>query len=349
MSKSLRLRALCLVLCAALTACAPAGPTAEPTGPETRVRDNLMNTVVTLSLYDHASDGLFAALFDRIAAIEDGMSVHRAGSGISRLNAGAGADSVPLPSEVRALLREALDIAALSKGAFDPTVGALTALWAIGTPEARVPAQSELDAALPLVDCAALTVDEAAGSARLSRPGMRVDLGGIAKGYAGDETLRLAREAGVEHAIFNLGGNIVVMGGNPDGTPWRIGVRTPLPGGEGYMGVLELSDGAVVTSGSYERYLEQDGARYHHILDPKTGYPADSGLLSVTVVYGNSARADGLSTACFVLGLEEGLALLTDIPGAEGVFVAADSRVFTTPGLSGLFRLTDPAYTLVTP
>jgi len=299
--------------------------------------------VITLTLYDHAPDAVFGAMFDRIGAIEDEMSVNLADSEISAVNAAAGLKSVTVSDETFALLRAARDIAALSDGAFDPTVEPLVKLWGIGTPDAHVPLPEEIAAARALIGYRDLTLGEDNG-VFLARENMGLDLGGIAKGYAGDEVLRVAREAGVQHAVLDLGGNIVVCGGRPDGKPWRIGLKNPEPGADGYFGVVSLFDGAVVTSGGYERYFIEDGVTYHHIFDPQTGYPADSGLKAVTIVDDNSTQADGLSTACFVLGLTRGMDLLGRIDGAEGVFVTDDNKVYVTPGLADRFEMTDGAY-----
>jgi len=168
-----------------------------------------------------------------------------------------------------------------------------------------------------------------------------VDLGGIAKGYAGDEAIRIYKEHGLKSAYINLGGNVVVLGGRPDGSPWRIGIQNPRAPNGMYIGIVRVTDKAVVTSGDYERYFEKENVRYHHILDTKTGYPADSGLISSTIVTDVSMDADALSTAAFVLGLEEGMKLVNSLKGVEAIFITGDKRVYVTEGLKSSFTFDD--------
>jgi thiamine biosynthesis lipoprotein len=176
---------------------------------------------------------------------------------------------------------------------------------------------------------------------------MRLDLGGIAKGYACDKAVEILKNAGVKHGIIDMGGNVYAYGAKPDGSPWRVGVKSPFAGENGYFGALAVTGRAVVTSGVYERFFEQDGRFYHHIMDPKTGGPVRNGLVSVTIVGASATQADALSTACFVLGAERGLAALAATSDAEGVFVSEDLTVRVTPGLKNLFRITDDRFRLV--
>ena len=172
---------------------------------------------------------------------------------------------------------------------------------------------------MELVNYQELELDKDSLKARLKTRGMKVDLGAIAKGYAADEVARVLSEHGVEHAIINLGGNIIVMGENPKGTPWKIGVQDPFSSRGGYMGVVSARDKTIVTSGIYERYLEQDGEVYHHILDPETGYPAETGLAAVSIITDNSMDADGF-LLLFLLGLNKAWNLLRIIQ-VEAIFI----------------------------
>ena len=175
-------------------------------------------------------------------------------------------------------------------------------------------------------------------SAELGRAGQAVDLGGIGKGYAGDRAKEVLRDHGIASAYANLGGNVITVGHKPDGTPWQIGIQHPRQEGA-LLGVLSVTDRSVVTSGDYQRfYIDGHGKRQHHILDPTTGYPAASGLISVTVVTDRSMVADVLSTALFVAGLERGLGLLEGYARAEAIFVDANLRVYVTRGLRPYFQ-----------
>ncbi|MGI5878587.1 MAG: FAD:protein FMN transferase [Christensenellales bacterium] len=291
-----------------------------------------------------AGETALDAVFARFEELEQRLSATVAGSDVDRLGDGAG-EAVSVSDDALRVLSRAFYFADLTGGAFDPTIGALVALWGIGTDGARVPSYEEIADARALVDYRRASVDEAAGTATLSH-GQRADLGGIAKGYAADEARRILKGAGIEHALVNLGGNILTLGGRPQGGPWRIGLQDPFGERGDYIGVLHMTDGTAVTSGAYERYFEKDGVRYHHLLDPSTGYPARSGLASVTVVAPSSMDADALSTAAFILGPEEGMALIESLAQTGAIFVTDDRRVIVTGDLAESFKLTDETYTL---
>lgn len=336
------LSAACLFL-PPLAGCAPTA------GPFVRTLDGPLGTVTTATIYDSLSadeaEQAFDALYERLMEIHDTMTAFTAGSDIARVGEASGVSPAEVSGDTFAVIQTAQEVSVLSGGAFDITIGPLVRLWDIGAPNAHVPLEEEIQAARLLVDYRTLVMDDARQSVFLPVSGQRLDLGGIAKGHAGDEAARILEAHGIEHAIVDLGGNIILRGGKPDGGPWRVGLKTPVAGETGYLGILSLSDGAVVTSGGYQRFFEEDGITYHHILDPRTGRPAAAGLLSVTVVCQSSTRADALSTACFVLGLSGGKALIEGLDGAEGIFVTEEKQVYLTPGLVGLFSLTDERYT----
>ncbi len=194
----------------------------------------------------------------------------------------------------------------------------------------------------------ALELDEAARTARLTKPGMRLDLGAIAKGYAADEVGRVLLRRGVKAAVIDLGGNVKVVGKKPDGSAWRIGVQDPFDDRGSYIGIASLdAEATVVTSGVYERYfIGEDGERYHHILSTRTGYPIEGDLVSVTVMSSSSIDADGLSTALFALGVERGLELVESLEHVDAVFIDGDRRVYLSSGARQRFKHSDPAYTL---
>ncbi|MDR0381060.1 MAG: FAD:protein FMN transferase [Oscillospiraceae bacterium] len=339
--------ALAVVLAAATAGCGPAART-----PVSATWDDLFGTVITVSLHDAMDEGeadaVLAAVRARGEAVQNAMTAHTPGSEIGAVRAASGRAPVPVSEDTYGLLTLALEVAALSGGAFDPTVEPLVALWGIGTGAAAVPAEADIARVLKLVDYRRVVLDGTDRTVYLPEAGMGLDLGGIAKGYAADEANRLLDEAGVTHAILDFGGNVLLRGGHPEGKPWRVGIRKPVPGEDGYACVLSLRDGTVVTSGGYERYfVAEDGAVYHHIMDPATGRPAETGLLSATIICDNSARADALSTACFVLGLDGALALLGALDGVEGVLIASDRTIHTTPGLADVFTVADESYVWV--
>ncbi|MDR1246593.1 MAG: FAD:protein FMN transferase [Clostridiales Family XIII bacterium] len=343
------LLSIVMIAAAIATACSNAAPrgNAERETPFTRTRAELLGTLITISVFDAApSDEELDALLDRcfleIENIEARMSVNRADSEISAINRAGGEASVEVSGDLYRLISRAKEISDMSDGAFDITIGPITALWKNDGAFERLPPEDEIRERLPLVGDDGLDLT-APNSARLAERGMALDAGGIAKGYACDKIVAILREAGIEHAVLDLGGNVYVLGKKPDGSDWRVGVRLPLIGEDGVVCIIETSDISVVTSGGYERFFERDGKTYHHLLDPKTGYPAQSGLLSATVIAGVSADADGLSTACFVLGLEKGMRLLEE-NGYEGVFIGEDRIVRVTGGLKDAVLINDERF-----
>ena len=331
-------------------------------GADTPVTQQLfaMNTTMTLTLYgSHASDAALSAQ-QAINRLDGLWSRTKASSDVSRLNAAAGdpAPETEVAPETGALLSRARELGALTGGALDITIAPIMDVWGFGTTSVfqesdfRVPSRTELDALLPLVDSGRLHVSGSAEAplAWLDGPGMAVDLGAVAKVRAADLLVPLLTDSGVTSAILDLGGNLTALGTRPDGTPWRIGVKDPR-NTETYFCILSLSDKTCSTSGSYERKFEVDGTTYHHILDPATGYPAESGLLSVTAVSSDGMLADGLSTACYVMGAEQSVRLWRE-HGLEGagfdlVLVREDGSVWITEGLEdGLdFRGEEAGYT----
>ncbi len=259
------------------------------------------------------------ALFDRV---EKEMSRFRDDSTVSAIDRNA-PRWTPISPDLATVLREAVGIAARSKGAFDPTIGAVSELWGFGAGGGHIPEPKALAGALATVSYHRLAVEQK--RARLIYPGTRLDLGGIAKGYAVDRAAELLAKAGVKGAIVNAGGDIRVLGERPGGGPWHIGIQHPRKP-EALLTKLDITDMAVVTSGDYERYFMKGGIRYHHILDPATGEPA-RGCQSVTVVTKSAMAGDALATACFVLGPERGMALLKQAGVAQAIIVDAKGRI----------------------
>jgi len=260
------------------------------------------------------------------------------GSDVFKINENAGNKPVPVSDDTLKIIQRANYFAALSDGAFDITIGPVMDLWGFGHDAQQVPADEELSQALTLVDYRKVQVDPEQKTVFLGLPGMGVDLGGVAKGYATDEAVKALKEAGIRHAIINAGGNVYALGTKPDGSPWRIGVQDPR-NPQGIIAVLAVSDRAVVSSGDYQRFFEQDGKRYHHILDPATGKPAGR-VMQTTVITDSAMDADILSTTLFVLGMQEGLEFVHGLPATEAIFVGLDKQVHYTEGLSGQLEFT---------
>lgn len=293
----------------------------------------LMGTLVTAKAYGPNARRAVDKAFDRIRQIEQEVSANLEDSEISALNRAAGKTPVRISRDTLILLKEAYRFAEISQGEFDPTVGPLVKLWGIGTEKAHVPQAKDIEKARALIGYRDLVINEKDGTAFLKRPGMAVDLGAVAKGYAGDEVIRIFQEFGISSGYIDLGGNVVVLGSKPEGGPWRVGIQDPRGERGNYVLAIPVIDKSIVTSGDYERYFEKDGVRYHHILDPKTGSPSRSGLISASIVSDKSIDGDALSTTVFLLGPDKGMKLIESLPGIEGVLITSDKRVLISSGL----------------
>lgn len=300
-----------------------------------------MDTFMTVTAY--ASDQELAhtaqtEIEQRINALDALMSRQRTESELARLNAANGA-AVTVSPELYEVIKTAVHYAELTHGAYDPTTAPLSDLWAIGTEQTRVPEQKEIDAALKKVGWQKIHLLEAY-QIQLA-DGAQLDLGGIGKGWAANDAAELCKNTGDDlRVLAQLGGNIIGVGENPnqDTGSWVIGVADP-DEPTSHVATVTITDESVVTSGDYERYFEVGGKRYHHIFDPKTGYPAQSGLRSVTVVDADSAKADALTTALFVMGLERGLEFCAQ-HGVKAVFVTDTHEVISTEIIKAQYAFT---------
>jgi thiamine biosynthesis lipoprotein len=301
----------------------------------------LMGTVITGKVYGKNREKASSEVINRISEIEKMMTINSPGGDINKLNSMSGKDYVALNPESVYVMNVANRYSELSGGAFDVTIGPLVKAWAIGTDNPRIPEIAEIKSLLKLVSYKDLVIDEKNNKAMLKKQNQVVDLGGIAKGYAGDEAVRILKDNKITSAYVNLGGNVVTLGKKPDGSLWRIAVQNPRAANGKYVGILEVADKAIVTSGDYERFFEKDNVRYHHILDTKTGNPAKSGLIAVTIVYDRSVDADALSTSLFILGMDEGKKLISSIKGAEAVFINIKKEIYITGGLKDIFTFKD--------
>lgn len=322
--------AVCAAIVLAVLARKPKSPTAAPR------TMTYFGTVCTLNLFEDGTTELYNALFHRIEEINAEFDTNLATSDISQINAAAGDHAVPVHSDVVSVLRRALSYAELSGGLFDPTVGPIVKLWAIGTDEAHVPNQRYIRAALPLVDWRSVVID--GETVFLEKEGMSLDLGAIVKGFAADELKAMLSARGVSKAIIDLGGNIYVYGKKLDDEPWYVGIKNPENESGDPALVIQLSECGVVTSGVYERFFVQNGKRYHHLIDTKTGYPLETSLLSATVICQSCIDADALSTLVFLLGVDAGIELISRMNGVAAVFIDDNLEVTASESLKGLIE-----------
>ena len=312
--------ALLVLLLLPLCGCAPQADTREIFA---------MDTVMELTVYGSGAADRTRETAELLSGLEAKLSVTRADSEVARLNAGK---TVDLSKETAELLRRSLRLRDETGGALEPFLYPLTRLWGFTTGDYRVPSDAEIAETLAGIRGGSYTLEGDTASLH----GLALDFGAVAKGYAGQLAAERLRAAGVTSAILSLGGNVQTVGLKPDGSLWNVAIRDP-EDPEGYLGVLAVGETAVVTSGGYQRYFEEDGVRYIHILDPETGRPADAGLSSVTIVSADGLLADGFSTALYVLGLDRAEALWRDRSDFEAVLVAKDGAIYVTAGLAEAF------------
>ena len=306
-----------------------------------------MDTVMNLTVYgENAAAALESAEQELHTLDKSVLSRTAEGSELYALNAANGETVIyGADDALPALIEVALTISDATNGAFDPTLAPVLDAWGFTKDEHHVPSADELAALLGHTGLDQVTLKETAdGYSVALSDGTQLDLGGIAKGYAADLLRAQLEKESITSATLDLGGDVFVMGKKSDGSDWRIAVKDPADT-ESYLGVVSAADKFIVTSGVYERYFEENGVRYHHILNPKTGCPAESGLVSVTVLCKNGAWADALSTACFVLGPDGALALRDDLADQgtdfELILVTDDGRVLYTDGLADAFTPND--------
>jgi thiamine biosynthesis lipoprotein len=266
--------------------------------------------------------------------IERKYSRFREASVVSEINRNAGRTPVAVDEETEMLVQAALDLARLTDGRFDPTVGVLRKAWDFRS--SRVPSEEEVAALLPLVRAGAVSLRDR--TIFLRNAGMELDLGGVGKEYAVDRVAQLLRDEGIRSAIVNFAGDVRTVGSRGDGRPWNVGVADPRNRGRCRFAVRTLSDAGIATSGDYERGFVKNGIRYHHILDARTGWPV-RGLASVTAIAGSAFRAGRFATAAFLLGAEAGLALLESTPGVEGTVITEAGSILATTGMALLCDL----------
>ncbi len=301
-----------------------------------------MDTVMSLTVYGDKREAALKAASEKVNALDAQLSVTKSDSEVSRLNASAGSFT-QVSDTVSTQLKASLSVSERSGGAYDITILPLMNLWGFDTDKAHLPSEAEIAAAKALVDYKKI---EISGSSVKLAQGTSLTLASIAKGYTSQTLMDMFRGMGVKSAVVSLGGNVQTLGNKPDGSKWRVGIQDPRNTAS-FIGVLEMGETAVVTSGGYQRYFDENGKRYHHILDPKTGYPADNGLISVSIICPDGTLADALSTTLFVLGKDGAIEYWLSYGGFEMILVTNDGKVTVTDGLKGGFSLADKsAYTL---
>ena len=330
-----RLGALVLALGLVLAGCGKKGPEKH------EKQLFAMDTVMLLTAYGDGADDALSAAADVINGLAADLDPEKEGSSLHALNT-AGGGPAAVSADCAAVLATTLDVWRETGGALDPALYPVIKAWGFTTGQYRVPDDAELAELLAEKDTGAIAID---GGTVTMPAGMELSLGAVAKGYAAQKAAEAMAAAGAEQAILSLGGNVQTLGDTrPDGELWQVAVTDPKDTGA-YVGTIAVGQTAVVTSGGYQRYFEQDGKTYIHILDPATGLPADNDLLSVTVVTADGARADALSTALFVMGPERALDYAAAHEDVDAVLITKDGRVLVTAGIKDSFTEADEGYT----
>ena len=303
----------------------------------------IMSTYVTQQVYGEHADEAIHAVNELLEAYDATFSLYKEDSEINRINQNAG---TAVSEETFSLIQKAKQYSESSGGLFDLTVAPLSTLWGINSENPRVPSDEEIAAALNLVDYRDVILEESEQTVYLKREGMAIDLGGIAKGFFCEKIEEIYRQYDVSSALVSIGGNIYTYGQKPDGESYRLGIRNPNDlNGSSIMGILSSHDEVVSTSGAYERYFEQDGMLYHHILDLETGFPAQSDLLSVTVICKDGGLADFLSTTLYLEG-RKAISSYLNSEQFQVIVIDQNNQVYISPSLKERFTITDSAFLL---
>ncbi len=295
----------------------------------------MMDTIVEIRATGPRSEDAVDRAFAEIQLIEKLFSRFIPEGDVARINENAG-NWVTVSIETIDLIEKGISYGEITQGTFDITIGGLLTLWGFGTEQYRVPTDQELAQVMETVDYRNIEINRNSRQVRIPA-GSMLDLGGIAKGYAVDRARDVLRENRIDNGLINAGGDIVTLGKRPDGNPWRVGVQNPMDT-TSILAIVPLSDSTVVTSGDYQRFFTENGLRFHHIIDPSTGFPAE-GVISVTIVAASATVADVFSTAVFILGVDDGQKLIETLDDIEAIIVDAQGQVWVSSGLEGQIQL----------
>lgn len=303
----------------------------------------LMGTYVKVQIFDDGKENVLKKAFDRVKTLADKITVDDPGSELDEVNEQAGLKPVKLSNDVYPLVKRALEYSQSYEEGFDMTIGPITQLWHIGFDDARKPEQKEIDTALKLVAHNNVELNDKEQTIFLTQKGMRLDLGAIAKGYIADEVVELLKKNDVTTAVVDLGGNVFVLGNSPKKgrEDWNVGIQDPNKARNTVVGTVAAKNQSLVTSGVYERNLTVNGKTYHHLFNPKTGYPFDNQIAGVSIISEKSIDGDGLSTSIFSMGLKEGLEHIESLENVEAIFVTLDNKIFISSGLEGNFKINE--------
>lgn len=304
-----------------------------------------VNKVTILdSISEKKANKILDGCDDILKTVDNTMNPDIKSSDVSNINKNTSNSFVKVSKDTFFVINKALKYSNLSNGHFDITIGPLVNLWHIGRSDARVPTEREIDKTIKLINYKNVLLDSKNNAVMLKDNNMKIDLGGIAKGFSADKICDYLKSQKVSSAIINLGGNIYTLGKKDSNKDYTIGIQDPFNSDGNFIGKINVSNKSIVTSGIYERFLKKDNKIYHHILNPFNGYPYDNNLASVTIVSDKSIDGDALSTTAFSLGLHDGLSLLESIDGVDAIFITKDKDVYTTSHIKSNFKITDSLF-----
>ncbi len=309
---------------------------------ETTVKEfYALGTIIRLRVEGSNGEKAIEKAIDRLNIIENKMSVFKEFSEVSIINKKAGVSSQGVSKDTYFVIKKAVEYSRLSEGTFDPTIKPIVSLWRIGSDNPRIPSKSEIERNIKLVNYEDIVMSEKDNSIGLKHANQAIDIGGIAKGYAADEVKKVFKNHKIKSALIDLGGNIFALGKKPDKTLWNVGIQNPFNTRGEHIGVISGENKSIVTSGNYERYFTKDGKVYHHIIDPKTGYPSESEIISATIISDYSIDGDGLSTGVYIMGLEKSLKLIESLEGIDAIFITKNKEVYITSDIKDNFKITN--------
>ena len=339
---------LCLSLIFMLVGCSQNTKENEQTNQQEPLKrtEMLMGTVISVTLFDSTDETILDKVFDKVSYLEGILSINESGTEVDKINENAGIEPVKVSDDTINVVKAGVYYSELSNGKFDVTIGPLVKLWDI--PNATtIPTQDQIDSVIPLTNYKDVVIDESNKTVFLTRPGMMLDLGGIAKGYTADIISKMLTDNGVNSAIIDLGGNIFAHGQKPTGDAWKIGIQNPFSTRGEIVGAISVKNKSIVTSGIYERFIEVNGVKYHHILNPQTGYPYENDIAGITIISDKSTAGDALSTSVFALGVNEGMKFVEGLDGVDAIFVTKNNGIYLTSGIKDNFDLRDTNFKIM--
>lgn len=302
-----------------------------------------LGTVCYIKIYG-GNQEILNNCFNILDDITDSMAVNLKDSQIYKINELNLNEKFQVDSDLKLILDKSFEMSEFTKNYFDISLGSIVNLWQIGTDKQHLPNDIDISNALKSVGLNNIVWD----GKYISRKNLdtKLDLGAIAKGFAADKVSEYLKSQNIKSAIINLGGNVELIGKKPDNSKFKVGIQDPRSDRNQYLGIVELENKTIVTSGDYERYFIENGRRYHHIFDRYTGYPSDKGIMAVAIIHNNSMEADALSTALFAMGKEEGMKLVESLHNVECMYITNDKELYATEGFKNVFTLTNSDYSL---